>query len=622
MNKQLFTIDIKKIYTFISTQKDEINSLFRFLESKQYDKLGIIDEFAGILGIDNTHRLALINRLVSLRDDSLLRVFDKLGFDKYRVIKSKELAYQFVAKFWMKKHQEKIDFINSNALLTPFYRAIFEGHFLVGLSMNEWFISWNKTIIDDANDRLFNEFNGDNSKIIEFLKSNSLLDLGHNKEIAERSYSALIYKNSKWDRYSYKEAFSENVNTIINNLQIFITNLNKENDDIYNQKDEYINYLQSIINALNETDCDNLVHKWSDVDRAWMQITTPIQIAHPLEYYEDHYRKAVAVEWDIRLSNPDMSKNDRVSFIKHMFNEIYSKVDADGKHKDIYDFSLKSLDKVGLYISTPMMFFGSELNGLFSAQVVPNDEVVSSEYGKKIFAFSDDILQSVKAKPFLKLHKEFLGQEFLDDERKIIFQDEKKWHHIYDISTIGHEYGHILWCDENTETIMNDDGNFKNIEEFKATAGGLMAFFYNKNEEVKYHKEVLRDVVKRAISLIGWMEVDEVLPYYCEGLIHLSGLFDSDILRFEEHKLYIDMSDNNYNALKDWYEETYISLAKHYLQKKNATLWLNQFAIKKDNIYKPINDKIAVFVDYYYTRYKKIGDVLDLEDSKNKYIKG
>ncbi|MEZ4694222.1 MAG: hypothetical protein R2837_09600 [Aliarcobacter sp.] len=34
------------------------------------------------------------------------------------------------------------------------------------------------------------------------------------------------------------------------------------------------------------------------------------------------------------------------------------------------------------FVGRPALFFGAELNGLFSAQVVPNDEVVLEE-GKK-----------------------------------------------------------------------------------------------------------------------------------------------------------------------------------------------------------------------------------------------
>jgi len=35
-------------------------------------------------------------------------------------------------------------------------------------------------------------------------------------------------------------------------------------------------------------------------------------------------------------------------------------------------------------LGKPMPIYGAEFNGLFSAQVVPNDEIVSAEFGKKI----------------------------------------------------------------------------------------------------------------------------------------------------------------------------------------------------------------------------------------------
>ena len=117
-----------------------------------------------------------------------------------------------------------------------------------------------------------------------------------------------------------------------------------------------------------------------------MKIKTPIQIGHPLEYYEDHFRKAVALEWDIRLTNPKFAQNDhRVNKIKSAFEKSIQILSQMPKWKlqKIYDFSFKSLDKVQLYVGRPALFFGAELNGLFSAQVVPNDEVVSLEEGKK-----------------------------------------------------------------------------------------------------------------------------------------------------------------------------------------------------------------------------------------------
>ncbi|MGB5868298.1 MAG: invasion protein CiaB, partial [Arcobacteraceae bacterium] len=360
-------------------------------------------------------------------------------------------------------------------------------------------------------------------------------------------------------------------------------------------------------------------------DRAWMKITTPIQIGHPLEYYEDHFRKAVALEWDIRLTNPKIqNNNERVAKIKTMFEDIFKNINKE-ESKSIYDFSLKSLDKVQLYLGRPALFFAAEFNGLFSAQVVPNDEIVSKEYGKKIFAFSDEILQGQRAKPFLKLSTEIFGQEFLTKERKFLFDTNNtaKWHQVYDITTIGHEFGHILWCDDETETVMNKTANFKNIEEFKATTGGLVSFFTDSSATEKELEEfVISDTIKRAVGLIGWMEVDEVQPYYCEGMIHLFGLFETQVLSWdiENKKLSIDTSNTKIENLKQWYVDTYTKLAIHYLEKKDATLFLQNYAIKKNNKFTSSNETIDNFIQYYFKRYQEIGQELDTTDSKENYL--
>jgi hypothetical protein len=53
------------------------------------------------------------------------------------------------------------------------------------------------------------------------------------------------------------------------------------------------------------------------------------------------------------------------------------------------------------------------------------------------------------------------------------------------------------------------------------------------------HKEAFTytkvdDLVSRAIGLMAWIEVGEILPYYCEGLICLGILFGSQVICFEE----------------------------------------------------------------------------------------
>ncbi|WP_026804666.1 invasion protein CiaB [Aliarcobacter lanthieri] len=627
MTKEQFLNDLQKIYDFLNEQKATTNELIKYLENEEFDKLGLIDDFAKSLNLEmkDDLRFALVTRLVNLRDDSLVQVLKKLEKNEIEIIDLQEKAYQFVKDYWHNVHTKFIDFIVQNSLLTPFYREVFIGVYNVGLQMSSWQTSWTAHIINGINKELMYKFDNDETKIMKYLEDEQLFDKGHGGIIADRCYSALVKEKDKYTSKAYIKVFKKEVTEVVDALEEFADKLIELEDEIYNQKWEYIAYIQSLIVAFSEDKTDSLVEKWANVDRTWMKIKTPIQIGHPLEYYEDHFRKAVALEWDIRLTNPKFAQNDhRVNKIKSAFTKIYNSFESNLEYKKIYDFSLASLDKVQLYVGRPALFFGAELNGLFSAQVVPNDEVVSLEEGKKIFAFSDEILQSSRAKPFLKLSSEIFGQELLRRDRDFLFNQTNSWHQVYDISTIGHEYGHILWCDEETESFMNKTGNFKNIEEFKATTGGLISYLLDDENDEKHLKEqVLIDLVKRSVGLISWMEVDEVQPYYCEGLIHLSGLFESNILSWDDKnkKLNIDLSDKKFEKLKEWYIINYTALAKHYLEKEDATKFLNRYATKEDRYFMPNDKNINSFVKYYFKRYQEIGQELDTLDKKENYLK-
>jgi len=625
LDKNKFLDNLAEVYDFLNSQKSHINKLISYLENSQFDKLEIIEEFAKFLELKMTDdlRFALVTRLVNLRDDSLVQVLKKDNKNESQIIELQEDAYCFVRDFWHDKHKQTVDYIKHNNLLSPFYQAIFEGVYNVGLKMSSWQSLWTAHIINDINKELMTKFDGDEEKVFKYLEDNKLLDLGHNDIIADRSYSALVKEKDGYHSQAYIRAFKTQTTAVIDALEEFEESLIEFEDDVYGEKWNYILYIQTLIKAFGEDKTHLLVERWADVDRAWMKIKSPIQIGHPLEYYEDHFRKAVALEWDIRLTNPEFSQdNNRVNKIKSAFAKIFEMQESSNENKSVYNFSLKSLDKVQLYVGRPAIFFGAEFNGLFSAQVVPNDEIVSKEEGKKIFAFSDEILQTTRAKPFLKLSQEIFGQEILSEDRIFLFNETSAWHKVYDITTIGHEFGHILWCDDETESVMNRTGNFKNIEEFKATTGGLVSFFLDEsNDEKNLEKQVLIDTVKRAIGLMGWREVDEVQPYYCEGIIHLNGLFDSGILAWDKNELSIDLSDSKYEALKKWYIQTYSSLAKHYLDKKDATEFLNQYAVKEDRYFMPINKQINSFVKHYFKRYQEIGQELDILDKKENYLK-
>ncbi len=603
--QERFLADIEQIYNEVEQRDIKLNSYFELAKGKEHKEASqLIDNFLEHIGIqrsDESIHASLIY-LINLREDAIEQLMKKEGFTQAQIDSKLELAYIFNSKLYLERFESLLTFIENRQLLSPFYRAILSGVHAVGETITKWQSRWREHIINSINRSLYELFNGDETQIFQMLQQQNLLDCKNGK-IADRCYSVLVHEKDGYRRLSYADAFANEVIETSEKLDILIETLYSLEDPIYKQKDAWTAYFLAIKTALVHTNPDNLVSLWADVDRAWMQITTPLQIGHPLEYYEDKYRKAVALEWDVRIINPKMQKESttkesikKIAF--HLAKEFGdSAVDTITKN-------LLQIDNTQLYISRPMFYYGAELNGLFSAQVVPNDEEVSSELGKKIFAYIDFVREGKRAKPVMQLTINTLGIDFIKKQQELLTNNPKLWNKIYDITTIGHEFGHILWIDSDTEVAMNKNGQFKNIEEFKATTGGIMAFF--ENEESDLIEPFLDDIVSRAVGLMAWQEVDEVLPYYCEGLIHLELLFESRVITFTNGMVHIDYS--RYNNFKTIYTQAYKELAKNYLERKDASEYLGLFTNKEGRVYLPKTKEIEDFVQEYHQSYKEIGN--------------
>jgi hypothetical protein len=579
---------LEAAYEVVRQRDERINSYFKKCPD---DLRALFEEILRTLGfeVNEENLLALKKRFFHLKEDAIMNLLKRGNFSKEDIKEIQLDLYELTKNFWLKEHEKLIEDISP--FIGPFYAEILRGVHKIGIAFSKWQPSWVKHIIHDINENLSLEFAGDEAKVMAFLMQNNLLDT-HNGEIAERSYSVLVRsENGTYVAKSYYDVFEEEIEEAVKAIDELIVNLESLDDEY---KLQWILYFNALKTALLEKNRSELVKKWANVDRIWMDIKSPIQVGHPLEYYEDKFRKAVALELDVRIKNPNIK-----SEVKDNIVAMYKKYCKDER---LLNIALSNIDKTQIYISSPATFYGAEFNGLFSAQVVPNDEEVSLEKGKKIFAFVDKVYGDIKARPKLALSYEILGKEFMDKFYKEL-EDKEKFIKVYDITTIGHEFGHILWVDENSESVMNKSGMFKNVEEFKATTGGLMAFFENEYESLK--EAVLEDTIKRAVGLIAWMEVDEVLPYYIEGLIHLTGLFESGILEFNGKNLEFDYS--NYEKLKEWYKKIYLDLADTYVKKADAKEFLDKYVYKDKNYY-PLNKKADEFVRYYYKKYQEIGD--------------
>ncbi len=602
--KQQFMQDLQKIYDELQVRQASLNDYYKLLTEEHTEAALVVEDFLAQmeLPINADTQMAALTRVVNLREDALEQVFQKEGFSREKIVEKKEQAYLFVKEMHLSRHEYLIAWIKAENLLTPFYQELIVGVHYIGEAMSSWQSSWTAKIINGVNHDLLKAYEGDEQAIFKMLKENNLLDLAPNGEIGDRCYSVLEKdENGVYRSLAYVEAFPKEVGEVVSRIEDLVESLSFLQDEVFEQKAEWISYLVAIKRALAQTQPRQLIGYWAEVDRAWMRINTPLQIGHPLEYYEDHFRKAVALEWDLRIVNP---KLQRASSTRENIKAFASKLSEtiEGEVEETIAKNMNQVDETQLYIGQPVLYYGAEFNGLFSAQVVPNDETVSSQLGKKIFAYADFVMQSKRAKPMMQLSVDTFGLDFVKEQRDLVESNSELWQKVYDSSTIGHEFGHILWMDSDTEMVMNKYGQFKNIEEFKATTGGLMAFFENEDESLKKH--MIDDLVSRSVGLMAWREVGEVLPYYCEGLIHLSILFGSGLLTYDKK---IEIHYEKYDAMKKAYTEAYEALAQHYIDREDASLYLANYTQKKGGIYLPKDLNIAKFVETFYKQYKQIG---------------
>ncbi|PAF42276.1 invasion protein CiaB [Helicobacter sp. 11S03491-1] len=605
-----FQVDLKEFYILIQTQSEQINKIYKIFDDtldEDVDKyFKILTQLCNRIGLkaDKPTLMAMCDRIANLKEGPIIQVLKNHQKSNSEILVAKRLLLNFVSHFYAQKHQDLLSEIRRKKLLSEFYREILLGIHHIGLAMNNFFESWQDSLIDGINKNMQRLY-GD-EKSLEFLApSIDKEEVGGRLICSDRSYSIPKKLGDRYISIPYVVAFDIEIKAIIKTIEKLLSKLENLEDNIYNKKQAYMDYFVALKNAFGESHKDKLIEKWREVDICWMDIDTPLQIGHPLEYYEDRYRHSVAPEWDIRIANPDKMTDKRVqNSIQKMFLDLSKKLDA---NEEFISFISQALQKVKTYNGLPTLYYGADMNGLFSAQVVPNDEVVSKKFGKKIFAFGDKIIQSARSKPKMKLNYETFQKDYLQEARDILFENEQLWHLVYDITTNGHEFGHILWIEEDTQRLMNADGDFKNIEEFKATCSGLVAFFQKTYDPIEF-QAVMSETIRRSVGLMAWREQEEVLPYYCEGLIHLYGAFISGVLEFNpDKKPVLEVYKDKYDNLKEWYIQTYESLVKHYINKFPSGEWLKNFVIKNEKCYQSKLNLSNVFIEWYWKKYQEVG---------------
>ncbi|CZE47207.1 invasion protein CiaB [Campylobacter geochelonis] len=598
--------NFKKLLEYVNENKNELNELYEDLEN-DYVKKGLeICKFKGT----KSQRIAILRRIVDLKVDPLLQEFKKAKYDEKLTLELRDKMYDFTALIHEGLHRKLITKATNNKILSEYNLALIAGVHKIGLVINKMQKEWQHIVIDE-NSKKFAKM----PSARKFIQDNELYQKTPRGDVCDRSYGVVVFDKDGAKFQPYANVFLEDTKELEQCFDALIEHLDML--AISGEEKEYIEYFKKLKIAFLQTDNKKMIASWRDAEMVWMNVKSPLQVGHPLEYYEDAYTHAVALEWDIRLKED--SEFDEVKFkdeIKDSFNSVYKKIGANDAI--MHSVVNSNIDKTQLYISTPMIYYGAELEGLFSAQVVPNDEFVSANSGKKIFAFVKHVYQSAKSKPFMRISSEIFEKQYLDYGREILFCKPEIWEKVYEVSTIGHEFGHLFFIDEESETLMNKSGVFKFIEEYKATTGGLINFFYHEDEALKL--PVFDELIRRSVGLIAWQKVEHVRAYYCEGLIHLTLLFESGVLKFDKEKLHVKFDLDGYEKFKLACIKNYEALATFYYYKKDAAIFLDGFCELKDGIYLPNNKEAREFVEYFHNLYEEIGNETSDEEQKQEWI--
>ncbi len=606
MNKEQFEENIGKIHKIFEENEKHLWELSKWI-SAEWSQREILDDFLNTLGLEKNSetRFATSARICSKHFEPLDIYLEKIWKSRQERDILFEASYIYVSQYYQKLQKKMLDNIRDQKLLPDFYMCIFTYTHKLWKLYSDLFLKWNRKLLFEQNRSLEEKFEQDSDAILASLQEHNLFDTGHHSERADRCYSLLIEKNWKLLSQTYAAVFPQEVGDILSMYDEFIGVLLKLNDEVYDAKEKYIKYFKAIKLALWELDPNLCVEKWTDVDIAWMAINTPVQPGHMMEYYEDKYRKAVAIEFDLRLDDPSLFTSTVSEDIEAMYETMYDEIGRDN-FPESYKYSLQNQKSVGLHIWAPVLQYGAFLCGAYSAQVVPNDDEVSKVHGKKIFAFPKFVLESKRLAPKMKLDTKIFSQEILEKYYDFLHRNDESFYKVYDTETIGHEFGHTLWLTPGCEVKMNESGQFKNIEEFKATAGGLVAYFFSASIEL--NEVLLLDHIMRCVKMMRYRGVEDVTPYYCECLIHLHILFESEIISYESGKIELHNTDENFETLKNLYTATYTQQIFTYLNQMDAMNFLGEFTLKEEGIFFPKDKDVRKFIDTYYKLYKKIGN--------------
>ena len=263
--RQQFEDDLKRFYELLGERQRELGRDFSIFEREDVDKKigGFIDDFLISIELSciKENRVALLSRLIGLRDEQMVQALEKEGKDSIFITQAKEKAYLWVKDFYLKRHANLIAHIEEEWLLSPFYRRILRGVHMIGIAMSEWQSVWNEHIINTINPLLELEFDKNGEAIAKMLHENGLYDPDEKGNDGDRSYSVLEKVGKGYEAKAYAVAFPREVLHVKDALESLIDDLKELEDPDCMQKAVFVAYFEALRDAFCEEHRSALIRR-------------------------------------------------------------------------------------------------------------------------------------------------------------------------------------------------------------------------------------------------------------------------------------------------------------------------------------------------------------------------
>ena len=130
----------KKLNEISKSFKNELNQLYKDMVHQ------IILQGLNIANLPNTSqaKIAITDKIVSLRFTSVENELKKLGKTKEQISNVESNLYDFVSKFYIDRFSNLLKQIKDEDILTPFEMALLEGIHNIGIAITNMQKIWHK----------------------------------------------------------------------------------------------------------------------------------------------------------------------------------------------------------------------------------------------------------------------------------------------------------------------------------------------------------------------------------------------------------------------------------------------------------------------------------------------